>query len=567
MLQELSIKNFAIIDDLHIDFSEGLTVLTGETGAGKSIIIQAVNLILGSRADTTMIRTGSDTAELEAFFDVRPKSATSAIMETFGFEASEGLLIRRILSASERHRIYINGRISTLQILSGITEHLASISGQHAHQLLLREDRHLIFLDAFGGLLDLRNQVYQAYHQLIPLLKRRNELKTLQARQSNQIDLLTHQQTEILLAAIQPEEDMLLEQERLRLKNRETINQAIHHGIETLYNSENAIFDRLSSLQKMFDRIQSLDIAFQPIHQKMSDAIFLIEDIYTDLRTRQGDMPMDDRRLEEVESRLDMLNRLKRKYGGSIPAVFEQLDAISRQLSQIENLDADILSLQAEIESLRTHLIALASRLSAARQDAARLMAEKIVHELSELKMGHSRFQIQLTPLPADRGTDLELQWENRTIRDSGWDKALFMISANAGESLKPLAAIASGGELSRVILGLKAILAETESVETVIFDEVDAGIGGGVADVVGKKLCDLSRQYQVICITHLPQIARFGHIHFSISKQIRDGRTLTTIEPLTESGRVMEIARMLGGENLTPTTIDHAREMLQNRP
>ncbi|HSO67538.1 MAG TPA: DNA repair protein RecN, partial [Desulfatirhabdiaceae bacterium] len=164
-------------------------------------------------------------------------------------------------------------------------------------------------------------------------------------------------------------------------------------------------------------------------------------------------------------------------------------------------------------------------------------------------------------------GTDLELQWENRTVRDSGWDKALFMISANAGESLKPLAAIASGGELSRVILGLKAILAETESVETVIFDEVDAGIGGGVADVVGKKLCDLSRQYQVICITHLPQIARFGHIHFSISKQIRDGRTLTTIEPLTESGRVMEIARMLGGENLTPTTIDHAREMLQNRP
>ncbi|MGD9972146.1 MAG: DNA repair protein RecN [Desulfatirhabdiaceae bacterium] len=567
MLQELSIKNFAIIDDLHIDFSKGLTILTGETGAGKSIIIQAVNLILGSRADSGMIRTGADTAELEAFFDIRPQSATSTVMETFGFDASEGLLIRRILSTTDRHRIYINGRISTLQILSAITEHLASISGQHAHQLLLREDRHLLFLDAFAGLTNLRNQVHEAYHQLIPILKRRKDLKLLQASQASQIDFLTHQQKEITQAGIQPEEDTLLEQERVRLKNRETIFQAIHHGIESLYSGENAVFDRLSSLEKTFDRIQALDTAFNPIHQKMSDAIFLIEDIYADLSKRLGDTPADDSRLEEVESRLDLLNRLKRKYGGSISAVFQRLHAIGQDLSQIENVDADILTLQSEIESLRRHLIDLSTRLSAAREEAARVLADKIVQELSELKMNNSRFQILLKPISADGDCDPELHWKDRVIRDSGWERALFMMAANTGESLKPLAAIASGGELSRVVLGLKAILAETESVETVIFDEVDAGIGGAVADVVGKKLVELSRQYQVICITHLPQIARFGQNHFSIIKQQIDGRTLTTIQPLTESGRVMEIARMLGGENLTQTTIDHAREMLQNTP
>jgi len=567
MLQELSIKNFAIIDDLHIDFSKGLTILTGETGAGKSIIIQAVNLILGSRADSGMIRTGADTAELEAFFDIRPQSATSTIMETFGFDVSEGLLIRRILSTSDRHRIYINGRISTLQILSAITEHLASISGQHAHQLLLREDRHLLFLDAFAGLTDLRNQVHEAYHRLIPILKRRKDLKRVQASQASQIDLLTHQQKEIMQANIQPEEDTLLEQERVRLKNRETIYQAIHHGIESLYSSENSVFDRLSSLEKTFDRIQALDTAFNPIHQKMSDAIFLIEDIYADLSKRLGETPADDSRLEDVESRLDMLNRLKRKYGGSISAVFQRLHAIGQDLSEIENVDADILTLQSQIESLRHHLIELSTRLSAAREEAARVLADKIVRELSELKMNNSRFQILLKPISADGDCDPELHWKDRVIRDSGWERALFMMAANTGESLKPLAAIASGGELSRVVLGLKAILAETESVETVIFDEVDAGIGGAVADVVGKKLVELSRQYQVICITHLPQIARFGQNHFSIIKQQIDGRTLTTIQPLTESGRVMEIARMLGGENLTQTTIDHAREMLQNTP
>jgi DNA repair protein RecN (Recombination protein N) len=566
MLQELSIKNFAIIDDLHIDFSKGLTILTGETGAGKSIIIQAVNLILGSRADSGMIRTGADTAELEAFFDIRPQSATSTVMETFGFDALEGLLIRRILSTTDRHRIYINGRISTLQILSAITDHLASISGQHAHQLLLREDRHLLFLDAFAGLTNLRNQVHEAYHQLIPILKRRNDLKRLQASQASQIDFLTHQQKEITQAGIQPEEDTLLEQERVRLKNRETIFQAIHNGIESLYNGENAVFDRLSSLEKTFDRIQALDTVFNPIHQKMSDAIFLIEDIYADLSKRLGDTPADDSRLEEVESRLDLINRLKRKYGGSISDVFQRLEAICKDLSQIENVDADIMSLQSEIESLRHHLIDLSTRLSAAREEAARVLADKIVQELSELKMNNSRFQILLKPISAD-GDDPELHWKDRVIRDSGWERALFMMAANTGESLKPLAAIASGGELSRVVLGLKAILAETESVETVIFDEVDAGIGGAVADVVGKKLVELSGRYQVICITHLPQIARFGQNHFSIIKQQIDGRTLTTIQPLTESGRVMEIARMLGGENLTQTTIDHAREMLQNTP
>lgn len=566
MLQELSIKNFAIIDDLRIRFSDGLTILTGETGAGKSIIIQAVNLLLGGRADASTIRTGAESAELEAFFDIRPESATASRMEESGLDPSEGLLIRRILSGTDRHRIYINGRMSTLQTLAGITEHLAGISGQHAHQQLLREDRHLVFLDSFGGLNGLRRRIHHLYHQLTPLIRRRNELQELRRRQSEEKDLLRFQAAEIEEASIRPGEDSELEAQRLRLKNRELIARALHDGLYSLYQENGSVFDRLTSLRKQFDKISTLDSSLSTLHNKITEASFLVEDLAAEFRNQLEKLPLDNHRLEEIESRLDLLHRLKRKYGGSLETVLKHLESARQGLNLVENLESELQQRETEIQTLRQELVDGCLCLSEKRKKAATDLAQRISQELRELRMENVRFDIQLTGVPEEE-TEPDFRAEQRGIRETGWDKAAFQLSANPGEPPKPLASIASGGELSRVILALQVILTATESVETMIFDEVDAGIGGAVAEVVGKKLLQLSQTAQVICITHLPQIARFGRHHFSIIKQIQDNHTATSIRPLDESERIREIARMLGGETLTSTTLRHAREMLSPLP
>ncbi|MBW1812719.1 MAG: DNA repair protein RecN, partial [Deltaproteobacteria bacterium] len=535
MLQELIIKNFAIIDDLHICFSDRLTIISGETGTGKSIIINAVNLILGSRVNAALIRTGSGTAELEAMFKIEHGTRAAAIMEEHGFDISEGLLIRRVISNSDKHKIYINGRIATVQMLTSITE----------------------------GLMPLRQQVYHCFHETVPLTKKLNDLMKLKDTQTERIDFINFQKNEIISASIVLDEDKSLEQERIRLKNGEELYRITHGSIETLYSAEGSILERLAEIKKELDKAGQIDPELMAKAKGIDEIVFGVEDIAGQLSNYLKNIQIDEGRLEEVEARIDTLQKLKRKYGGSLEAVLSFLKSIENELSEIENVSEKISETEAKLAMQHEKLVELAAELSEKRKAAAKTLAGKVESELTSLKMDQSAFEVSLRTAQAADDTDPHLVADGSVIKETGMDQATFMISANVGEDLKPLANIASGGELSRVVLALKAILAQSESVETVVFDEVDAGIGGGVAEVVGKKLATLADHHQIICITHLPQIAKFGNHHFSVSKNVANGRTKTVINQLSEEDRLEEIARMLGGEEITQTTLDHAREML----
>lgn len=566
MLRELSIRNFAIIDDLQITFSEGLAILSGETGAGKSIIINAVNLLFGSRATAKLIRTGYETAELEALFQIKKQSPIAKIMNGKGYNPEEGLLIRRIISRKDRHRIYINGRLTTIGILNLITENLASISGQHAHQGLLKEEQQLAIIDQFGGLTAARENVSGCFHEIVPLIRQLNDLKHKRDRQSEHIQLLEFQQKEIRQASVTLGEDTALEQERARLKNSEALFQAVQGGIEMLYDSQGAVIDGLLTVKKDLDEASTLDPLLAPKAERIAEAAFHLEDVADELRSYLKNIQMDESRLDTVEERLDTLVKLKRKYGGSLEAVIFRMESIGHELSEMENLSENIVATENKLFELHGKLTQLTHKLSRDRKKTAKTLAQKVEKELTSLKMPHTKFKISFRTIPADEDGDPYLTIKEQTVFETGIDQVTFLIAPNVGEPLKPLSSIVSGGELSRVVLALKAILAETEAVETIVFDEVDAGIGGSVAEVVGKKLSSLARHHQIICITHLPQIAKFGNHHFRISKRVSDGRTSTTIKRLSETERVKEIARMLGGEKITRATLNHAHEMLGKR-
>jgi len=565
MLQELSISNFAIIDDLRISFSGGLTILSGETGAGKSIIINAVNLLLGSRAAATLIRSGQETAELEALFHIKDQPGIVQIMKKNGYDPPDGLLIRRIISRKDRHRIYINGRLATIGLLNLITENLASISGQHVHQGLLKEEQQLAIIDQFGELTPERNSVYQCFHEIVPLIRDLNDLKAKKDRQTEHIQLLEFQKKEILEAGLTPGEDAALEQERIRLKNSEALFQTARDSIEILYDSQGAVVEQLSLVKTNLEKVALIDPLLGSSAKRISEMAFNVEDIAEELRTYLKKIEMDESRLGDVEDRLDVINKLNRKYGGSLDAIFLRLESIEQELLNLESLAEGISGAEKRLSILHNKLVELTTTLSQKRKKAAKILAESVEKELAALKMPQTKFQVSFRTVPADISNDPYLTVETNVAYETGIDQAVFLIAPNVGEPLKPLSNIISGGELSRVVLALKAILAQTEAVETIVFDEVDAGIGGGVAEVVGKKLAALAKRHQIICITHLPQIAKFGDHHFIISKHVLEGRTKTSIKCLSIPERINEIARMLGGEKITQATVDHAREMLKS--
>jgi DNA repair protein RecN (Recombination protein N) len=565
MLKELFIRNFAIIDDLQIRFSNGLTILSGETGAGKSIILNAVNLLLGSRAAADLVRSGAESAELEAFFEITGSGRVADLMAEQGYNPSEGLLVKRIISRNDTNRVYINGRIATIQLLNAITRNLASISGQHAHQLLLREEQHLLILDQFGGLGGLRDEVGACFQKMLPLLKELKELNAIKERQAEHLELLEFQKKEITVASPRPGEDQDLEQERVRLKNAEELYQTVYNSIESLYSAPGSVLEKLVAVKKDLNKISQIDGQLTTKTASLSETAYQIEDLTEQLRSYLNSIQTDDKQLEAVEERLDCLNKLKRKYGGSIETVFEKLKSIEQDLSGVENIAEKIKATETQIRKLHTRLKTLALTLSDKRKETAQDFAQKVIGQLATLKMLKTDFSVLLQTIPADEKTDVHLAAENHMITEAGIDRATFLIAPNVGETLKPLAGIASGGELSRVVLALKALLAKTDAVETVVFDEVDAGIGGSVAEVVGKKLADLADHHQVICITHLPQIAKFAKQHYRISKQVAEGRTRASINRLNDEDRYKEIARMLGGEKITQTTLEHAREMLES--
>ncbi len=566
MLRELSIRNFAIIDDLSISLDKGLTVLTGETGAGKSIIINAVNLILGSRASPELIRTSEEAAELEALFEVPAESPAARTAREQGIDLSDGLLARRIIQRNGRHKIYINGRLATTQILSSINSHLASIAGQHAHQSLLKPDYHLLVLDQSAGLVRLREEVAGCYQQMLPLIRRLATLRRDLAEQSERRELLEFQYKEIQQAKIVPGEDQELEQELQRLKHAERLNETVGRCVDRLYGADGALVEHLTGIGRELQVLSKIDQALGSLKERVDSVSFELEDIANELRSYLQGIVFDSDRLEAVGLRLDTLQRLKRKYGGSLESVLAHGKEMEEGLKRVSSLPEEMVETETRLTGLFERLTGLCQELSEKRKEAAAYFARKVQEELASLGMPKTRFDLEFKGVPVDEHSDPHLVLGNSGIEATGVDRVEFLIAPNVGENLRPLAQIASGGELSRIILALKAILATKESVETLIFDEVDAGIGGGVAEMVGEKLASLAHFHQVICITHLPQIARFGKHHFKIAKGVHRGRTRTTMTLLEGEARVKEMARMLAGVEISKKAMAHAREMIQAR-
>jgi DNA repair protein RecN (Recombination protein N) len=398
---------------------------------------------------------------------------------------------------------------------------------------------------------------------MLPLSQILQELAENKITQKKEMDLLQYQAAEIADAEITPEEDEVLETERRRLKNADTLHRLVFSAIETLYGMDGSILERLGEVRKTIEKTVGLDDYLRISIQGLTDCFFDLEEVTEALRSYLGTLNTDDKQLDAVESRLDLINKLKRKHGGSLDSLFEKRDAIDNELTAFKNMDEEIRRCEEQLTNYHGQAVKLSRRLSDRRKQIARMLSTSVEKELEGLRMTGTRFSINFSKAPCYEKTSSFFSVDGALLTNTGIDQAVFVISPNVGESLKPLSAIASGGELSRVVLAIKAILAGTDSVATVIFDEVDAGIGGAVAEVVGKKLAVLSRKHQLICITHHPQIARFGDHHYFIEKQVKNGRTTTAIRPMDQEERVNEIARMLDGEKITRTALEHARALL----
>ena len=565
MLTELNIKNFAIIDQLRVKFGPGLNILTGETGAGKSILVDAINLLLGSRASPEMIRTGQEEASVEAFFDLEGGNGLQ-ILNRLSLEKSDELLIRRLLHRSGRSRAYLNGSIIPLHMLEDLGDALINIYGQHEHQDFLDPLRHIDILDRSGNLCLLRQAFQEIYTQWSNATSELGEWTARQKQRSDRLELLSFQSKEIGRANLKPGEEEERISERARLVHAEKLHSIAHQGAEVLYGESGSVVERLkATLQRLRDGVK-IDSALAPWTTAVESALFQAEDVASSLRSYAEKILFDPRRLETIESRLDEINKLKRKYGASVEDILTYKEKIDQEQQGLESVEEKISELRNRTANLYTRSLASARELSQRRKRIAQELSGRVEVELSTLGMKKVRFGVQIE-MESPKGLVEPREDPEQTPRlnEKGMDRVQFLISPNPGEELKPLAKIASGGELSRIMLAMKRIFAEETSVKTLIFDEVDAGIGGGIAEVVGRKLKEISRQHQVFCITHLAQIASLADAHYKVSKGTRGGRAFVEVSFLNERERLEEVARMLGGLKITEKTLDHAREMLKN--
>ena len=555
MLSQLIITNFAIIGHLEIHFKAGLNVLSGETGAGKSIIINAVNLILGGRASADLIRTGEDEARVEALFVLPENSTVKGLLKELGLDFEGELVIKRQISREGRNKIVINGSMATLQMLSRIGVMLMSISGQHENQVLLKPDNHLYLLDDFGSLTEERLSLNTLFARYQALKGDRQKMEREIREREDKQDLARFQREEIERADLRPGEDELLEAEKRRLVHAEQLRDIVGETYGTLYEEDGSILSRLAACTRRLEKGSEIDDALKPLNKVLESVKIEVEEAALDLRERLKSITADPRRLEQVEERLQLIGKLKRKYGSSIEEILQVKERLSHLMTDLEEKKEALKEVQKKIMDLEREIVGKAVLLSGKRKEAARNFEEALRNELALLDMAGTRFEARFNDKV---GLD---HIEN--VTGDGMDWVEFMMSPNVGEDLKPLSKIASGGELSRIMLALKTILARTASVETIVFDEVDSGIGGATAEVVGDKLKSLARFHQILCITHLPQIASKGSTHFAVRKRVVEGRTGTVISELGREERVKEIARLLGGKTVSQKAVAHAKEML----
>lgn len=560
MLVELSIKDFAIIEGLKIQFGPGLNIFTGETGAGKSIIMDAISLILGDRASNEIIRLGRDEAQVEALFDLgQPKGlALEAVLNEAGIPFSGDLVIKRVVQRAGRNRIYINGSLATLVTLTEVGRHLIDIYGQSEHQSLTRPEEHVEVLDAFGELAKLRSHMSVCYREYSGARKELDGLQLANRASAGRREFLDFQMKELSDAAIQPGEEERLKKEKERLRNSEKIRVVASQAEAGIYSEAGSVVERLGSMVKALKDVSALDDRLAATVEALQASLYQIEDAGAFLRDYAGSIEADPEGLELLEMRLDTINRLKKKHSAAtVDELLEKMAAIEKDLSLVAGFDEALKGIEARLVSAREKALEAAKHLSDARGAAAKILEGKMEAELASLGFKGAVFEVSIA---TETGTDPAPR-----ITERGADRVNFFISTNPGEGIKPLARIASGGELSRIMLAMKSVAASGR-VPSLIFDEIDTGVGGAMAQVVGVKLKEVSAGHQVICITHLPQIAAFAERHFAVEKKpTADGRTVTGVAELVAEGdKIEQISKMLGGLKVTDTTRKHALELVE---
>ena len=564
MLAQLTITDFAIIESLSVSFSGGSNILSGETGAGKSIIINAVNLIVGGRASPDLIRTGADRAVVEALFQVPEGSPLAGSLAEMDMPFNGEVLIKRTISKEGKSQVRINGSLATLHMLSKLGPNLISVSGQNEHQLLLSPDNHLYVLDDFGELTPDRLTFGRVYRDYYTLKERIEKLRDLLKREEEQRELTQFQIREIEDAKLVTGEDRELEEERRRLVHAESLMEIVFKGYHTLYEKDDSVLSTLSILTKEMDRGVSMDPNLEQFKKGLESVQAQVEDLGLELRNLYSKLKVDPRRLEQVEERLELIRRLKKKYGSSIEDILSFKEDLSQRSYQLSQKQEELKKGEVELGEKWGNLLIMATRLSEKRHEVAKSLEDKVEEELNQLGMAGTKFKIKFSPEASTDGA-VSLGLPESAVDPGGIDSVEFMISPNVGEDLRPMARIASGGELSRIMLALKTILARSSSVETLVFDEIDSGIAGATAAIIGEKLRSLAQYHQIVCITHLPQIASSGELHFLVVKKVSGGRTRTHIAPLDSEERINEIARLLGGKTISEKTLAHAREMLSS--
>lgn len=550
MLLGLNLKNFAIIDDLSINFGKGLNIITGETGAGKSIIVDAINIILGDRATADIIKSGKEEAQIEALFDTGKIRALKAKLDSFGFETKgDELLIKRVISRKGRGRVFINGSMSTFLILGQITEGIIDIFSQHEHQTLLKEDKHLDVLDEFGGLRVLTQDFSELFHRYVMTKRELEESERDQRSQVEQEDFIKFQCAEIDSARLQAGEDGRLEDERGRLANAERLYSIVQEAYESLYEGQKSALDILKRVNMQVEGAIKIDSGLTETSKSIERGVVEIQDAAFALRDYASEIRFDPDRLNSIDNRLQEIRKLKRKYNGDIEEILEKRRIMEEDLAKISRYEERVKALGEEIHKLEVRINESAKELSEKRHSAATRLISEVRDELGKVSMKGGKFVVD---------------FHKKELSSSGYDKSTFLFSANPDEEPKPLTRVVSGGELSRIMLVLKEILARVEGGSVLIFDEADSGVGGAVAETVGRKIKNLSKTYQVICITHLPQIAKFADTHFTVAKTFENNKTRVQVKVLDYEERVKELARMLGGLKITEKTVEAAREMLK---
>jgi DNA repair protein RecN (Recombination protein N) len=554
MLLELRIRDFAIIDRLDLEFSPGLTLLTGETGAGKSIIIDALALVLGDRADPAMVRAGSAQAAVEAVFDLgsAPAEVTRQLTE-LGFEAEDGLLIlRREIQAGGRSLGRLNGRTVPASVLQQVGRRLVDIHGQTENLSLLRPTEQLELLDRYGGLEPARREFAGLVQRYRRLRAEIDGLRQALADRDRRLELLEFQVNEIRSANLQAGEEERLLDEHRRLSNAEEIRrraEAAYAALRQGRPGRPAALDLIAEAVLELKALTEFDRELEPLLSDLTDATERLTDLARALRNYAEGVEADPARLAEVEERLRLIDRLKRKYGPAVADILAYADRAEAELEQALTGEERLGELEAELEGLRVELARRACELSARRRDAARRLEAAVAAELEGLKLGHTRFQVGFATGPAPEGDGLAVHGQTVAFDLTGIDRAEFLVSTNPGEPLRPLAKVASGGETARLMLALKVVLAEADPVPTLVFDEVDVGVGGRSGQVVGETLWRLGRHHQVLCITHLPQVAAFADDHLAVTKELASDRAVVRVRRLSGAERVAELAAMLGGD------------------